>query len=411
MATTPRDHGRVLCKIWRDKDFRALSRTAQALYMQLVSQDNVNNAGVLPLMTSKWLKGCDELTPEALLRDLAVLVDTSFVVVDTETEEVLIRSFMRHDPGMKHPYIFKNALRCAEAVESTELRRVLAGELRRTRRAEALRVAEVLDPPEPVSEPEAVPSESVPNDIAIPSEWHSEPIALEPHSNGIPNPSESVMPSGTHRDHPFVVDFVGEGDTPVVGYVGGVARAHTRDADAREANPAPQNTPTAIPSTPFCPRHPNGTPEGCGACADARKRYEATAPERAAAEDARRRAEAQAKSEAAQRAAEDRARAIAACSLCDEHGYRGTVVCDHKPVPTGRPRLREQFEAHKRDQRAAAIAACELCDDTGARIPPPELRAADPPAVDCDHTRAIPEPWRAIRDQLLNQPEETETHV
>ncbi|OXR46636.1 hypothetical protein B7C42_01610 [Nocardia cerradoensis] len=416
MATAPRDHGRVLCKIWRDKDFRALPRTAQTLYMQLLSQDNVNNAGVLPLMTSKWVKGCDELTPEELLRDLAVLIDASFVVVDTDAEEVLIRSFIRNDGGMKHPYIFKNALRCAQAVESEKLRRVLASELRRTRRAEALRVADVLDPPEPVSVPEPMPSESVPNDIEIPSEWHSEPIALEQHSNGIANPSESGMAFESHSNHYGVGEGEGVGETPVVGHLGGVARAGARDAHTREENPTPQTTPNDIPSSPFCERHPNGTPDPCGACQSARKRYEATAPERAEAEAAQRRVEAQAKSEAAQRAAEDRARAIAACGICDDDGQiiepgQPPSLCDHRPAPRNRPGLREQFEALKRDQRAAAIAGCELCDEHGARIPPRELRDADPPAVDCDHTPAMPEAWRAIRDRLLNLTEETETHV
>ena len=48
--------------IWRDKDFRALPRTAQTLYAQLLSQKELDRAGVQPLQVTKWAKGCDEIT-------------------------------------------------------------------------------------------------------------------------------------------------------------------------------------------------------------------------------------------------------------------------------------------------------------------------------------------------------------
>src|SRR5690606_9062734 len=103
-SSMARDHGRILCRIWSDKDFRALPRTAQALYMQLLSQKEINNAGVLPLMLSKWAKGCDEIeTSEDLVPDLAALIAARFIVVDSDTEEVLVRSFIRNDGVLKQP--------------------------------------------------------------------------------------------------------------------------------------------------------------------------------------------------------------------------------------------------------------------------------------------------------------------
>lgn len=45
--------------IWRNPEWRYLSRGAQALYMQLLSQKEVDCAGVLPLQPAKWAKGCN----------------------------------------------------------------------------------------------------------------------------------------------------------------------------------------------------------------------------------------------------------------------------------------------------------------------------------------------------------------
>jgi len=70
---------------------------------------------------------------------------------------------------------------------------------------------------------------------------------------------------------------------------------------------------------PHCPRHPNGTSDPCGACADARRAHQAAEADELAA----RRKQAQ----ATRKAIED-------CPHCDEHGMRelndDTLVrCDH----------------------------------------------------------------------------------
>lgn len=354
-----RDHGRVLCKIWRDKDFRVLPRSAQALYMQLLSQPDVNNAGVLPLMVSKWAKGCEELTRDDMVRDIAVLVDAGFIVVDTETEEVLIRSFIRNDGGMKHRYIFKNALKMAEGVDSEKIRVVLAAELRRTRDAEAGRVAAILDPSGSDRKPFSKPSEPDPNADVNPSEWDSNPIE---------NASESDPGNGmafeSDSDRYGEGEGEGVGETPVVGHLGGVARTPAREARTREAPASGE-----IPTTPYCARHPGGTPDDCRACGDARRHFEATAPQRAKADAAQRRADATAVSEAARANAAVRAHAIAGCGMCDADGRLPSGhVCGHDPSRTPKP---------GRGAAAVAIARCRRCDPAG--------RLDD--GTDCDHSR------------------------
>ncbi|WP_051179733.1 hypothetical protein [Nocardia concava] len=229
MAAGTRDHGRVLCKIWNDKEFRALPRTAQALYIQLLSQPTVNNAGVQPLMLSKWAKGCNEIDADSLMRDLAILVERRFIVIDTETEEVLIRSYIRHDGLLKHKYLFKNALTCAEAVESEALRKVLADELRRTRRVEARKTIEILDPYKPDPDPDRDYSGWGVNAEVNPTESHSDPVGTR---------FESPMAFRPDSNHPGVGEGEYVTESSKSPYVG-VARA----SESRFDEPPPPRGP------------------------------------------------------------------------------------------------------------------------------------------------------------------------
>lgn len=278
--------------IWRDRDFRALPRTAQATYAQLISQKELDRAGMLPLLVPKWVKGCDDFSEEEFWQDLEVLQARRFVFFDSDTDELFVRSYMRTCEVVRYPNILKNALRCAGMVASERLRFELAQELRRLGRAEASRVADEIEPEgfENRSETLSPSSETVPEPLN-----RSETIP-EPQGMGTGTGKRSVSSLVTFR----------EGD--------GANSAEVKD---------PQ---------PFCDQHPGGTPEPCGPCAGARKRWLALKLERderaeqeaaQRAEDARRRT---------QQEAEDRAAAIDRCDMCrDTGGYVGTVVCDHDP--------------------------------------------------------------------------------
>ncbi|MFI6368673.1 hypothetical protein ACIBG0_38825 [Nocardia sp. NPDC050630] len=127
------------------------------------------------------------------------------------------------------------------------------------------------------------------------------------------------------------------------GYVGGESLV----ANARENEPP----------DPYCPRHPGGTSEPCGQCAERRKAWVAAnlaRDQRAAAEAAER---AELERLAKHQAAEDRARAIDDCPLgCAERdGYRPNgQVCDHDPDAAERAR---RGSAAVREALAAAKAA------------------------------------------------------
>lgn len=114
---------------WSDADWRALSADAQWAYDMLLSHPDRNAAGLLPLTPKKWLKLSADMTAERLDRALAELDDAGFIVLDDETQEVLIRAFVRVAKIYKHIRMFTTALRIFSEVESERLRSAIGQEL------------------------------------------------------------------------------------------------------------------------------------------------------------------------------------------------------------------------------------------------------------------------------------------
>ncbi|WP_410673789.1 hypothetical protein [Amycolatopsis sp. cmx-4-68] len=126
-----RDHARIDLQIWNDEDFRALSVVAKLLYVQLFSQARLTYAGVLDLAVKRWSRPHPDLDLTEMRAALAELDAARFVVIDQDTEELLVRSFIRNDELYKQPNVLRGALRVAFEIESPILRAALAAELRR----------------------------------------------------------------------------------------------------------------------------------------------------------------------------------------------------------------------------------------------------------------------------------------
>jgi hypothetical protein len=127
-----RDHARLYVHIWTDdEDWKALSPMAKLLYVQLLSQKRLAYSGLLDLAVKRWGRAHPGVPLDQLRAALSELDNKRFVVVDQDTEEVLIRSFIRRDELYKQPQILAAALRVAFEIESPILRAALAVELRR----------------------------------------------------------------------------------------------------------------------------------------------------------------------------------------------------------------------------------------------------------------------------------------
>ncbi|WP_410648182.1 hypothetical protein [Amycolatopsis sp. cmx-4-54] len=126
-----RDHARLDVRIWSDPDFVALSALAKLLYIQLVSHPTLTYAGMLDLTAKRWSRPHPDVDLAEIRAALSELDAAAFVVVDHDTEEVLIRTFIRNDQLYKQPNVLRAALRTAFEIESPILRAALGVELRR----------------------------------------------------------------------------------------------------------------------------------------------------------------------------------------------------------------------------------------------------------------------------------------
>lgn len=126
-----RGHGRILTNIWEDSDFITLTQEQQRLYLFLISQPNLNHAGLLPLTLRRWSRKAGDLTVGELDKHIVALDHARFVVVDDDTEELLVRSFVRNDGVWKQPRVMGAMVSAAEEISSRKLRAALLAEVAR----------------------------------------------------------------------------------------------------------------------------------------------------------------------------------------------------------------------------------------------------------------------------------------
>ncbi|MEV8610212.1 hypothetical protein AB0383_20185 [Amycolatopsis sp. NPDC051373] len=163
-----REHARIMLAIWSDEHFCERSKGAQWMYFVLLSQRGLNHAGVLPMTLSRWSRCARNTTVDDVKAYLRELSDNDYLVIDAETEEVLIRSFIRNDGVSKQPNVLKAAFRHAGEVQSRKIREVLADELRKVGLDVANRVADELSPMASGSPSEPL-AEGLPEPFATPS--------------------------------------------------------------------------------------------------------------------------------------------------------------------------------------------------------------------------------------------------
>lgn len=126
-----RSHARLYTSIWADPDFVALSASAQRMFLFLVSQPDLEHSGVIALRPKRWTHSAAGLVIADVIRDLDMLGAARFVVIDEDTEELLIRSLMRWDGVWKQPNVAKSAATNIRTLTSAAIRAALRDELLR----------------------------------------------------------------------------------------------------------------------------------------------------------------------------------------------------------------------------------------------------------------------------------------
>jgi hypothetical protein len=125
---------RILTSIWSDNAFTALSRDAQWLYLAILTAPDRSLCGVADWRVNR-LKARSATTTAADLEIIAEELEaTYFLVIDRDTEEALVRSFVRKDTVMKMPNMATAMVKAFQQVVSPRLRAVIVHELRRLHR-------------------------------------------------------------------------------------------------------------------------------------------------------------------------------------------------------------------------------------------------------------------------------------
>lgn len=225
-----RAYTQIFCSIWDDAHFCALSSDAQRTYFMLTSQDDIGAAGVLAIRLRRWSRTLPPSDRDKLEPSIKELVAAGYVYEDDDTEELLVRSFVKWDGGYKHSKRVLAVVASAEAIKSQSLRNVMASELDKLDVKHAIQVR--------------IESHSIAN-----------PEAFDSQSDG----NGQAIDSGR----------------VVVTYQPTEPQAVIRNPETRNLKPgAIAETGDNGPPRQFCEKHPNGTDEACRACGRARTEYE-----------------------------------------------------------------------------------------------------------------------------------------
>lgn len=117
-----RREARIFTAIWDDENFRSLPAEAQRLYFLALTQADLSFCGVLSYAAKRWGRLAQDTTSRAVNRALRTLVDERYMVMDHDTEEVLVRTFIRHDGILKSPNLILAMGRDFEKVHSPHIR-------------------------------------------------------------------------------------------------------------------------------------------------------------------------------------------------------------------------------------------------------------------------------------------------
>ena len=192
-----RAYASVYLTIWNDPDFRDVSLTAQWLYFTMLTYPTLNSCGVMEWREAKLVRMTQGLTVQELREAAWELGQRRLIAVDPDTEEALVRSFVRHDGGLKSPNMAKGIVREHGAIASQKLMALVSQEVRRAveEHPDWRGVEEVGPVAKQFMEPDWNPSDLVPIWFHL----------------GSPNPSD-LVPGGsdlvtTKKGEPFRFGF------------------------------------------------------------------------------------------------------------------------------------------------------------------------------------------------------------
>lgn len=337
-----RDFAQIKLSIWNDDSFLDLSSDAQLLYFVLISHPTMNRAGVGTWHAGRLSGLCASWSRSVVESAARELIDGRFIVIDEDTDEFLVRTFVRHDGLMKQRNLATTMAREFAAVGSRSIKGVVVWELRRLHEehpefkgwesdeALALLKKRAIDPSSDPSvdpyvkgaiDPKVHPSID-PRVKGAGDPWVDPRVKGEPKGSVDPSvdPSPTTATTTTTFSRRSQRGETSEGVKGVRGKRGNQTAAND-GSESEASNPPPQSLDelaAAHAARTRCPKHqhiPAGewVEEDCRECQKLREGAEA---------------EAEREREAALKARQE-------CDLCDPNGMRyedgQAWRCDHQP--------------------------------------------------------------------------------
>lgn len=189
-----RAYAQIVTAIWRDDDFTALPHDEQWMYLLLNTQPDISAAGVLTLAVTRWAKRSPTMKPERINELLDRLAARRFVAIDRDTDEVLVRTFIRWDRGYGNPKRQPAIRDAINAVESAEILAALAIEVDRVALPMRWRGYAGSHTDRLSAEPEWPDVPTIPETISDP-EFSQENRLSDGYADGLPMASEGHAPS------------------------------------------------------------------------------------------------------------------------------------------------------------------------------------------------------------------------
>lgn len=119
-----RSYAPIYTSIWHDPEFVALSSRAQRAYFLALSQPEISYCGVVGYTTRRWARMAGDTKPRDVERAVAELEAAGFVLLDAETEELWVRSFVKHNGVLKQPQLRTAMRREYDDIHSATIRRL-----------------------------------------------------------------------------------------------------------------------------------------------------------------------------------------------------------------------------------------------------------------------------------------------
>jgi hypothetical protein len=162
-----RDRANIRLDMWGDADWRKLSIRAQYLYMLLLSHPKTNRAGI-----SEWHPGRLSMlsagtTPADIVEIADELVAGHFIVIDETSEEVLIRSYIKHDGVLTQPNMTTTMANDWAGTASLLLRQVIAFEVQKAQSRDPENKAWANSRVRTILESEAVDAKTLTHEVTL----------------------------------------------------------------------------------------------------------------------------------------------------------------------------------------------------------------------------------------------------